>query len=77
MQYLVYNAKRRRSNSKAILSVKDFVEEITLLFGKRDEMIVKNLNASFIFNEWRGFGPQKDLAKSKVKWVLNIDVSII
>tara|TARA_B100000214_G_C23915918_1_gene603654 strand:+ start:328 stop:1089 length:762 start_codon:yes stop_codon:yes gene_type:complete len=62
----------------AISSVKDIVEEIIVIdSGSTDETedIVKDHNASFIFNEWEGFGPQKRFGEDQCKndWLLNID----
>ena len=54
------------------------VEEIIVIdSGSTDETedIVKDHNASFIFNEWEGFGPQKRFGEDQCKndWLLNID----
>ena len=62
----------------AISSVKDIVEEIIVIdSGSTDETedVVKDHNASFIFNEWEGFGPQKRFGEDQCKndWLLNID----
>jgi len=63
---------------KAISSVKDIVEEIIVVDSgsiDKTENIVKDHNASFIFNEWEGFGPQKRFGEEQCKndWLLNID----
>ena len=63
---------------KAISSVKDIVEEIIVVDSgsvDKTENVVKDHNASFIFNEWEGFGPQKRFGEEQCKndWLLNID----
>ena len=63
---------------KAISSVIGLVDEIVIIdSGSTDktEKISKNLGAKFIFNEWKGFGPQKRFGEDQCKndWILNLD----
>jgi glycosyltransferase involved in cell wall biosynthesis len=61
-----------------ISAVKDFADEILVIdSGSTDQTaeIAQNLGAKFIFNEWKGYGPQKVFGENlcKNKWILNID----
>ena len=63
---------------KAILSVIDLVDEIIVIDSgsiDKTEKLSKNLGAKFIFNAWKGFGPQKRFGEDQCKndWILNLD----
>jgi glycosyltransferase involved in cell wall biosynthesis len=63
---------------KAILSVRDWVDEVIVIdSGSTDDTvkIAEELGAKTYFNEWRGFGPQKIYGESlcRNKWVFNLD----
>jgi len=63
---------------KAILSVIGLVDEIIVIDSgsiDKTEEISKNLGAKFIFNEWKGFGPQKRFGEDQCNndWILNLD----
>jgi glycosyltransferase involved in cell wall biosynthesis len=63
---------------KAILSVRDWVDEVIVIdSGSTDDTVkvAEELGAKTYFNEWRGYGPQKVYGETlcRNKWVLNID----
>jgi len=63
---------------KAISSVIGLVDEIVIIDSgsiDKTEKLSKNLGAKFIFNEWKGFGPQKRFGEDQCKndWILNLD----
>lgn len=63
---------------KIIQSVKSFAEEIIIIdSGSTDETkkICEDLQVKFIFNAWRGYGPQKIFGENicKNQWLFNID----
>lgn len=63
---------------KAILSVRDWVDEVIVIdSGSTDETvkIAQDLGAKTYFNDWRGYGPQKIFGESlcRNKWVFNLD----
>jgi len=63
---------------KAILSVRDWVDEVIVIdSGSTDDTvkIAQELGAKTYFNEWRGYGPQKVFGESlcRNKWVFNLD----
>jgi glycosyltransferase involved in cell wall biosynthesis len=64
--------------SKAILSIKDLVDEIIVIdSGSTDGTVAlaKSLGAKTIYNEWAGYVAQKSFGENlcKHKWILNID----
>ena len=64
--------------AKAILSIKDLVDEIIVVdSGSTDGTVAlaKSLGAKTIYNEWPGYVAQKSFGESKCKhkWILNID----
>ncbi len=63
---------------KAIKSVKPIADEVLVIdSGSKDKTceIARNLGATVIFNEWRGYGLQKIFGEKSCKndWVFNID----
>lgn len=61
-----------------IRSVKDWADEIIVVdSGSEDDTVAvsESLGARVVFNEWRGYGPQKVFAESLCRndWVLNLD----
>lgn len=63
---------------RAIDSVKDWVDEIVVVdSGSQDETtaVSESHGARVVFNEWRGYGPQKVFAERLCRnnWVLNLD----
>jgi len=64
--------------SRAILSVRDWVDEVIVVdSGSTDDTVKVSeaLGARTAFNEWNGFGPQKVFAENlcRNKWLLNLD----
>jgi len=64
--------------SKAILSVRDWVEEVIVIdSGSTDDTvrIAETLGAKTCFHEWQGYGPQKIYGETlcRNKWVFNLD----
>lgn len=64
--------------SHTIRSVKDWVDEIIVVdSGSEDDTVAvsESLGARVVFNEWRGYGPQKVFAEALCRndWVLNLD----
>jgi glycosyltransferase involved in cell wall biosynthesis len=62
----------------AIASVKNWVDEVLVIdSGSQDDTVAlsESLGARVIFNEWRGYGPQKVFGESlcRNRWVLNLD----
>ena len=63
---------------KTIQSVKDLVDEIIVIdSGSTDgtQKISEEMGCKVLFNEWRGFGPQKRFGEdcARNKWLLNLD----
>ncbi|MEY4880425.1 MAG: hypothetical protein RJB62_1894 [Pseudomonadota bacterium] len=63
---------------KAILSVRDWVDEVIVIdSGSTDDTvkIAQELGAKTVFNEWPGYGPQKIYGETlcRNKWLFNID----
>jgi glycosyltransferase involved in cell wall biosynthesis len=63
---------------KAILSVRDWVDEVIVIdSGSTDDTVktAQDLGAKTYFNEWRGYGPQKIYGETlcRNKWVFNLD----
>jgi glycosyltransferase involved in cell wall biosynthesis len=59
-------------------SVRDWVDEIIVIdSGSKDDtvQIAESLGARAVFNEWRGYGPQKVFGESLCRndWLLNLD----
>lgn len=64
--------------SRAIESVRDLVDEVIVVdSGSTDgtQSLAESLSARVIFNEWRGYGPQKRFAEDQCRndWLLNLD----
>ncbi len=64
--------------SKAILSIKDLVDEVIVIdSGSTDGTVdlAKSLGAKTIYNEWPGYVAQKSFGEDlcKHEWILNID----
>lgn len=64
--------------SIAILAVRDWVDEVIVIdSGSSDDTVTvsESLGARVVFNEWRGYGPQKVFGESlcRNEWLLNID----
>ncbi len=63
---------------RTLNSVRDWVDEVIVVdSGSQDGTVAlsESLGARVVFNEWRGYGPQKVLAESLCRndWVLNLD----
>lgn len=63
---------------RPIASVKDWVDEVIVVdSGSQDDTVTvsESLGARVVFNEWRGYGPQKIHGESLCRnhWVMNID----
>jgi len=61
-----------------LVSVKDWADEVIVVdSGSQDGTVAlsESLGARVVFNEWRGYGPQKVFAESLCRndWVLNLD----
>ena len=59
-------------------SVRDWVDEIIVIdSGSTDDTVkvAESLGARVIFNEWKGYGPQKVLGETLCRndWILNLD----
>ena len=59
-------------------SVRDWVDEVIVVdSGSEDDTVAvsERLGARVVFNEWRGYGPQKVFAEGLCRndWVLNLD----
>ncbi len=62
----------------AIRSVRDWVEEVIVIdSGSTDKTveIAKEEGATVVFNEWKGYGPQKAYGETlcSQKWLFNVD----
>ena len=62
----------------AIGSVRDWVDEVIVIdSGSEDDTVAvaESLGARAVFNEWRGYGPQKVFGESLCRndWLLNLD----
>ena len=63
---------------KAILSVRDWVDEVIVIdSGSTDDTVkvAQDLGAKTYFNEWKGYGPQKIHGETLCRnaWLFNID----
>ena len=63
---------------EAILSVRDYVDEVLVVDSGSDDdtvKIAKKCGAKTFFNKWQGYGQQKFFAQQKCHndWILNID----
>lgn len=63
---------------KAIRSVRDWVDEVIVIdSGSTDDTvkIAQELGAKTVFNEWKGYGPQKRFGETLCRntWLFNID----
>ena len=63
---------------RTLKSVQDFVDEIVIVdSGSTDktEEIAKKFGAKFVYQQWLGYGPQRNRAieLSTSDWILNID----
>ena len=61
-----------------IRSVRDWADEVIVIdSGSTDDTVktAENLGARVLFNEWRGYGPQKVFGESLCRndWILNLD----
>ncbi len=61
-----------------IHSVRDWVDEVIVIdSGSEDDtvQVAESLGARVVFNEWRGYGPQKVFGESLCRndWLLNLD----
>lgn len=61
-----------------IRSVRDWVDEVIVVdSGSEDDTVkaAEDLGARALFNEWRGYGPQKVFGESLCRndWILNLD----
>lgn len=61
-----------------IRAVRDWVDEVIVIdSGSTDETVAvsESLGARVVFNEWRGYGPQKVFGESLCRnaWLLNLD----
>lgn len=61
-----------------IRSVRDWVDEVIVIdSGSEDDTVkvAEDLGARVLFNEWRGYGPQKVFGESLCRndWILNLD----
>ena len=64
--------------SAAINSVKDWVDEVIVIdSGSRDDTvrIAESLGARTLYNEWKGYGPQKRFGEDQCRnrWLLALD----
>lgn len=62
----------------AIRAVRDWVDEVIVIdCGSSDDTVAigESLGARVVFNEWRGYGPQKVFGESLCRnaWLLNLD----
>lgn len=63
---------------RTLNSVKGWVDEVIVVdSGSQDDTVAlsESLGARVVFNEWRGYGPQKVFAETLCRndWVLNLD----
>jgi glycosyltransferase involved in cell wall biosynthesis len=63
---------------RTLESVRDWVDEVIVVdSGSQDDTVAvsESLGARVVFNEWRGYGPQKVFAEGLCRndWVLNLD----
>lgn len=63
---------------RTLNSVREWVDEVIVVdSGSQDDTVAlsESLGAHVVFNEWRGYGPQKVFAEALCRndWVLNLD----
>jgi glycosyltransferase involved in cell wall biosynthesis len=63
---------------RTIDSVREWVDEVLVIdsgSSDRTEEISRSLGATFLFNPWQGYGPQKRFGEDQCRhdWVLNLD----
>lgn len=75
---LVVITLNEEKNLKRCLQSVPFASEIIVLDSGSDDLtqsIAESLGAKFVYEKWRGFGPQKAFATelAKYEWVINLD----
>ena len=74
----IITLNEEKNLERTLKSVQDFADEIVIVDSgstDRTEEIAKKFGAKFVYQQWLGYGPQRNMAidLSSSDWVLNID----